>query len=144
MYAKIIVGIDGSETSLNALEHAVKLAEKFDSELVVLSVIDELRLPFSAEFELWARESRDEVLRRILESLNSAVKAIMENRPDVNIDVRIEEGRPAHVITNTAEKENYDLIVVGNRGHGLVEGWILGSVTNEIVNSSKTPVLIIK
>ena len=68
----------------------------------------------------------------------------MENRPEVKMDIRIEEGRPAHVIIEVAEKENSDLIVVGHRGYGLVEGWILGSVTKEIVNSSKIPVLIIK
>lgn len=57
MYGKILVAVDGSPSSLNALSHAVQIAEKHGSTLHVVSVVDELKLPFKAQYRLWARES---------------------------------------------------------------------------------------
>jgi nucleotide-binding universal stress UspA family protein len=106
--------------------------------------MEDLKLPFAAHYGLWAKESQDELLRKVLESLNMASREILQKFPSIVLDTRIEKGRPARVITEIAKKENFDLIIIGNRGYGLLEGWMLGSVSNEIINSSEIPVLIIK
>jgi nucleotide-binding universal stress UspA family protein len=144
LYEKILIAIDGSETSIKALNAGVKLASTFNSEVTILSVLDELKLPFAAQYGLWARESHDELMRKVLESLNKALRDIQESLPELHIDARVEEGRPAKAITDIAEKEGFDLIVIGNRGFRLLNRWILGTVSNEVVNSSKIPVLVIK
>ena len=143
MYDRILVGIDGSELSLQALEQAVGLARDLGSEVTVISVINELKMPFSAEYGLWARESHDNLIRKVLESLNSAILKIMENHPDMKVEARIEEGRPAKRISEIADTEGFDLIVLGKRGIGLVDQLIMGSVTNEVVRISNTPVLVV-
>ena len=143
MYDRILVGIDGSELSLQALEQAVGLARDLGSEVTVISVINELKMPFSAEYGLWARESHDNLIRKVLESLNSAILKIMENHPDMKVEARIEEGRPAKKISEIADTEGFDLIVLGRRGIGLVDQLIMGSVTNEVVRISNTPVLVV-
>ena len=50
-----------------------------------------------------------------------------ESHPDIRIDPRVEEGRPAKVIIDIAEAENFDLIVMGSQGFGLIAGWFLGA-----------------
>ena len=67
-----------------------------------------------------------------------------EAYPDLNFDTRVEEGRPAKIIIDIAEEEDFDLIVIGSQGFGLITGWFLGSVSNEVVNSSTKPLLVVK
>jgi nucleotide-binding universal stress UspA family protein len=143
LFDRILVGIDGSEASLQALKKAVYLARQLGSEITVISVIDEMKMPFSAEFGLWARESHENLIRNVLESLNSAIVNILDNHPKMKIEARIEEGRPAKKITEIADAEGFDLIVIGRRGIGLVDRLVMGSVSSEVVHTSRTPVLIV-
>jgi nucleotide-binding universal stress UspA family protein len=143
LYDRILVGIDGSEISLLALEQAVDLAHQLGSEITVISVINEMKMPFSAEFGLWAKESHDNLIRKVLESLNSAIIKIRESHPGMKVEARIEEGRPAIMITEIADSEGFDLIVLGRRGIGLVDHLVMGSVSSEVVRTSQIPVLIV-
>ena len=142
MYDRILVAVDGSETSLLALSHAVELAMVFGSELTLLSVIDQFKLPFSAEYGLGARESHEGLVRGVIQNLNEVTMNLRETHPGLNFDARVEEGRPAKIIVEVAE--GFDLIVMGSQGFGLIAGWFLGSVSNEVVNSCTKPLLIVK
>jgi nucleotide-binding universal stress UspA family protein len=144
MYDRILVAVDGSDTSLLALSHAVELATVFGSELTLLSVIDKFKLPFSAEYGLGAQESHERLVREVLENLDKVTVELGESHPDIRIDPRVEEGRPAKIIVEVAEEEDFDLIVMGSQGFGLIAGWFLGSVSNEVVNSCTKPLLIVK
>lgn len=144
MYKKIIVGVDGSKMSMKALQHAIDLADVNGAELHIISVLEEFKLPFASQYDLWANESRDELMSRILEEMNSAILSIKNDDVQIDVETRIEEGRPSKVITGIASNEKFDLIVIGSSGLGKVEEVLLGSVGREIVNTSKIPVLVIK
>ncbi len=144
MYDRILVAVDGSEPSLQALAQAVDLALQLGSEITVVSVVSDMKLPFSAEFGLWARESHEGLMRKVRENLNSAILRIREDHPELKVEARIEEGRPAKKITELAENEGFDLIVIGRRGRGLVDRLIMGSVSNEVVRTSTKPVLVVE
>ena len=144
MYDRILVAVDGSETSLLALSHAVELANVFASELTLLSVIDKFKLPFSAEYGQEAQESHERLVRSVIENLDEVTLELGESHPDLRIAPRVEEGRPAKIIVDVAEEEDFDLIVMGSQGFGLIAGWFLGSVSNEVVNSCTKPLLIVK
>jgi len=144
MYKKILAGVDGSETSMKALKHAIELAEIHDSELHIISVLEEFKLPFASQYELWASESRDEQVSKVLEEMNSAVMSVKKENIKIDVETRIEEGKPAKVMTEIAEDEGFELIVLGGTGLGRVEEFLLGSTSREVVNTSKVPVLIIK
>ncbi len=144
MYDRILVAVDGSETSLLALSHAVELARVFGSELTLLSVIDKFKLPFSAEYGQEAQESHERLVRSVIENLDEVTLELGESHPDLRIAPRVEEGRPAKIIVDVAEEEDFDLIVMGSQGFGLIAGWFLGSVSNEVVNSCTKPLLIVK
>jgi nucleotide-binding universal stress UspA family protein len=144
VYKKVLACVDGSKPSIHALSYAVDLSMKYDSELTVLSVVEEMKFPFSAQFELWARESHEELLRKVIESLNTAILDIKEKHPELRVESRIIEGRPAEKIVEIAEAEDFDIIILGSRGYGMVESLVLGSISREVVNSSTKPVLVIK
>lgn len=143
MYEKILVPIDGSKPSLNALKHAVNLAKIHNSQINIISVIEELKLPFGAEYRLWANQSHQELIRTSLESINKEIVSIHENEPHIRIDSDIIEGNPGRMIIQESEKGGYDLIVMGKRGMGVVEELIMGNITLKVINKSKIPVTVV-
>lgn len=142
MYDKILVPIDGSLTSIRALDHAVELAKIHGSTIQIVSVIDELKLPFGAQYSLWAQDSHQELLRSSLECLNNEMIRIKETYPDIKIDASTHEGDPARTIVKLAEEE-YDLIVIGKKGLNLIEDFVMGSVTRKVVKQSKVTVTVV-
>jgi nucleotide-binding universal stress UspA family protein len=144
LFSKILVAIDGSKASLKALSHAVYIGINFRSHIQAISVVDELKLPFSAQYSLWAKESHDQLFRKMLEQLNMEIKRILESHPDLKIDADVIEGNPAQKIVEFAELGDYDLIVIGAKGYGMIESLVIGSVSNAVVNTSTKPVLIVK
>jgi nucleotide-binding universal stress UspA family protein len=144
LFSKILVAIDGSEPSLKALKHAIQLATILKSQIHVISVVDELKLPFAAQHGLWAKVSHEELFRSMLEKMNKEITRIIEDRPNLKIDADLVEGKPAKKIVDFAEKEQFDLIVIGAKGYGMIEGLVVGSVSNNVVNTATKPVLIVK
>jgi nucleotide-binding universal stress UspA family protein len=143
MYRKILVAVDGSKPSLKALKHAVELAKKHKSEIRVISVVEELKLPFGAEYRLWAIESHQELIRNSIECLNEELSIIREKEPGIVIDAEIIEGNPADKIISFSEAENVDLIVMGKKGTGVFEGLVMGSVTQKVINKSRITVIVV-
>ena len=83
--------------------------------------------------------------RRSLERISEMIsQSDAESKiEDVKITLKTEEGSPAESILKTIEKENIDLVVMGTSGkHGL-DRFLLGSVTEKVVRSSKCPVLAV-
>jgi nucleotide-binding universal stress UspA family protein len=141
MYERILVPIDGSEPSKRALSHAVKLAKVHGSKLMVISVVEELKLPFGAQYMLYANESHQELIRATLESINKEITAITQKELDIEIEGEIFEGSPASTILK--QSKDYDLIVIGKQGMRLLEELVMGSVTNKVVNSATIPVTVV-
>lgn len=141
MYDKILVPIDGSETSIRALDHAVELANIHGSTIQIIAVIDDLKLPFGAQYSLWAQDSHQELVRSSLESLNKEMMRIKEAYPEIKIDATTHEGDPASTIVKLAE--DYNLIVMGKKGLNIIEDLVLGSVTRKVVKQSKVTVTVV-
>ena len=143
MYTKILVPIDGSEPSIRALNHAIELANIHGSKINLISVIDELKLPFGAQFKIWAQESHERLTRTILESLNKELTRVKESYPSIDVDATIHNGDPADTILKIAEEEGYDLIVMGKKGVSLIEEMVMGSVTRKVVKQSSVTVTVV-
>jgi nucleotide-binding universal stress UspA family protein len=143
MYSKILVPIDGSEPSIRALDHTVSLSQVHGSEIQIISIIDELKLPFGAQYSLWAQDSHQELLRSSLESLNKEMMRVKDAYPDIMIDASIHEGDPSETIVRLAEDGEYDLIVMGKKGLNLIEDLVMGSVTRKVVKISKVTVAVV-
>ena len=153
MYRKILVAFDGSEPSKHALDIAVSTADKWKSELVILSVVPKVMMPvfpdegFGAA-PITAAQDMSEYQEKMKEiyasSLREAEEDIEEAFPDLVVTTKLMEGRPSAIVVEEAEEENIDLIVIGSRGIGGITGWILGSTSRRVVESCTKPILVVK
>ena len=147
MYKRLLVAVDGSEQSYKALDHAVAIAEKFDSELVLLTVIPTIITPFFPD-ESFDPKVYTKYEKRMNELCNNALKdadeIVRTKHPNLNIRTILREGRPSATIVDVAEKEGCDMIVMGSRGLGGITRWVLGSTSHRVVAFCKRPVMIIK
>lgn len=126
MLKKILVGVDGSEYAEKALKQAIEIAEKFSAEITVVNV--------------YHAPAGQDVSQKILDK----AKEILENLKVKFKLVSVLSPNTPKVITDMAEKEKFDLIVVGSRGIGAVHAYLIGSVCNKICYDSPVSVLIVK
>ncbi len=139
-WKRIVAGVDGSDAAREALEWIARLAKAMNSEVIAVYAIDvpvALPDPYAIPFYV------DEKIR-------AGIQADFEKkwcRPLKTANVRyrtiLEDGRPASVILQVADREKADLIAIGRRGRGGVAELLLGSVSHEIVLHSKRPVLLV-
>lgn len=138
MLKKILVGVDGSGDSKKALAKAAELAEKFGSEIIIISVVPrEVKLAI-IQAELLDGSIFSETQKMVAE-LASDLKARGLKARGITVF-----GNIASEILKTCEQEDCDLIVVGSRGLGKVERFLLGSIASKIIAHAKVPVLVVR
>lgn len=145
MYEKVLVPVDGSAPSLKAVAAARKLAEAGVARQI--TIINVVHFPTPAvladglSLNYFPAQYQNELIT-VAETITE--KAREQLGPDINAKIIIDSGSPPDVILQAAEKDNYDLIIMGNRGLNQVQRLFLGSVSNRVVLMSKCSVLIVK
>lgn len=137
---RIVIGVDGSDAGKHALEWTARLAKSMAAEVVAVYALDiPIALPDPYTMPLYL----DDKVRRGIESdfVNKWCRPLKTT--GVRYRAIMQDGRPASVIMDVADKEKVDLIVVGRRGRGEVAELLLGSVSHEVVLHSKHPVLLV-
>ena len=139
MYKRILVPTDGSEFAKKALLHALFLARVSEAEIIALSV---------SENHFINGITVTEEVEQLNQILNNRCKEDLKELEDLNKDVVsmfsiIKEGAPANVILEVAIEEDIDLIVMGSSGKSGFDRFILGSVSDKVVNAAKCPVLVV-
>lgn len=140
-YQHLLVAYDGSNLSKKALKHAVELAQAFGSKLTVAHafatpMLNSGDMLITAPAE-WAQEYADYAFK-VLDGAKELVPA------GVAADFKSLEGYAAQSVLDYAEEEGVDLIVMGSRGLGPIREFVLGSVSHNIVQHAKIPVLVVK
>jgi nucleotide-binding universal stress UspA family protein len=128
--SKVLVALDGSKNSENALMRAVALSKKLGATLTLLYV-QESRL-------FGMRPDVSEAIGRGILA-DAAGKLV-----GIDFEQKLESGDPARKISELAEQEDFDLIVMGGRGHGRSSQSMLGSVSNHVLHYTKHSVLVVK
>lgn len=136
---RLVVGLDGSENSQQALDWAIKLAKPLDAEVVAVHAVQPLTLTWG----ITPTEFDDETRRRIQSELDD-VWCEPLRKAGVRYQAHFELGRAADVLGHVASQEGADAIVVGRRGRGAVTEALLGSVSHELGHRAKTPLVIIE
>ena len=141
IYDKVIVGSDGTPSSLYAVDRAHAVAAEADANVVVVSAYNpgEERgvAPGAGERkELYGQQAARSALEATVAHLTSDRVR--------RIDQRLIAGDPAQALLDTAGDNPANLIVVGNRGLGAAEGETLGSVAAAVVKSANCDVLIVQ
>lgn len=131
----VVVGVDGSEISTRALTWAVRYAEHFDHRVLAVT-------GFVIPWTIFVAPTYqpEDYARDAQEMLDRSVAATRELVPDVAIEARLVQERPATALTMASR--GAELLVVGAHGHRALPDVHIGSVANACVNHAPCPVVV--
>ncbi|HYH60791.1 MAG TPA: universal stress protein [Solirubrobacterales bacterium] len=136
MFKTVVVAMDGSRGSADALPVAHELAKREGGSLVLVHVVEKIAAKGGATIRADEDEVRADLERKVEELSAEGVDASLQV-------VGITLGGPAHAIADIADEAGADLIVAGTRGHTQLGGLLLGSTTNRLLHVAKCPVLAV-
>ncbi|KTD40489.1 universal stress protein [Legionella parisiensis] len=142
MYKKIMVAVDDTKASISALKEAIKVAKNQNSKICVIHIIDTL---YEGDVD---RESFVELTRKKGQEVLDSMKKIL-SRSKVEFEMKLTELTPskaqiAEKLVDEATGLSADLIVIGTHGRRRIHHLLTGSVAEEVIRISKTPVLLIR
>jgi nucleotide-binding universal stress UspA family protein len=145
MFARIVVGTDGSETARQAVREATELAKQTGASLDVVSAFEPVPSSRLREERLQAPSDIEHAVNP-QEDVNAILAEVDRDVADSGVKVRTfaRQGEPADAILDVAEEENADLIVVGNKGMTGAKRFLLGSVPNKVSHHAPCSVLIVR
>jgi nucleotide-binding universal stress UspA family protein len=143
LFSNILLAYDGSKASNKAFDRAIELVQATpDATLTVIHAFDFPRvfigeglapIPASVNKEYYdlAEQTVEEVKKRLVEA-------------GVNGDAQLIQGSPSQIILEYAKEKGSDIIIIGSRGLGGIREFVLGSVSHNVVQNAKIPVLVVK
>jgi maltose/moltooligosaccharide transporter len=137
VYNRVIVGSDGTPSSLYAVDRAHAVAAEAEAQVVVVSAYSPTGEAMEGDRKLVADASAAQ------EALRATVQHLTSDRVR-RIEQRVVAGDPAQALLDVAGNDPANLIVVGNRGLGARDGDNLGSVPAEVVRNAVCDVLIVQ
>jgi nucleotide-binding universal stress UspA family protein len=140
MYDDILLPTDGSSAMVTALEHAITAADDQDARIHVLYVVDKRLYTAASE------DSTDEIRQSLEEEAEIALDDARVRIEDEGIECRThsEEGIPYTTITDYADEQGIDLVVMGTHGETGRERMVnLGSTTERVLKNASMPVLVV-
>jgi nucleotide-binding universal stress UspA family protein len=157
MFERILVPIDGSIQSKKALEAAMEIAKRHESEKLGLMHVYSVEAPqtltyaYPADSELEPSVTESTSLwQDVTEDSRKLAEAILKSAEEtaktkkLPVATLLRSGHKVEEIVKAATNGEYDLIVIGARGHGTIRQLLLGSVSSGVSRHAKCPVLIVK
>lgn len=138
----ILVAIDLEKNEEPLLDYATEIAKKFTAKVWLVHIA--APEPDFVGYDVGPQYIRDtlaEELRKEHKELHEYAVAL--NKKGVEADGLLVQGATVEMIMAESEKLNIDLIILGQREHSFLYKIFIGSVSNEIVKESKTPVLVV-
>jgi nucleotide-binding universal stress UspA family protein len=144
-YNVVLVGTDGSETSLRAVEKAAAIAAESNAKLIVASayVPEHSHSGGTEPDQLSGEKYRTEGNAPLYAMLRDA-SARAKDAGARDVEEMAVEGAPVDALVELAEKVNADLIVVGDVGMNSMVGRLIGSVPRAVRRRAKTEVLVVE
>jgi nucleotide-binding universal stress UspA family protein len=141
-YKVVVVGTDGSDSSLRAVDRAGAIAAESDAKLIVATAFlpeEQLRSgePDQPTGENYRTEGSAPMYEMLREAADRARKAGAKD-----VEERAVEGAPIDVLVDLVDEVNADLLVVGNVGVNSITGRLLGSVPRAVSRRANTEVLV--
>ena len=146
MYSKILVAVDGSDTSLHALKHAIELARKLSASLRMIHVLDMSWLPIGPEVAIDTgalSAARRGVGEKIIAAARDTAQQVGFEAEAGLIETETPIQQVAEVIAREASRWDADLVVMGTHGRRGFQHLMLGSVAERMARLSSVPVLLI-
>ncbi|MGA1822993.1 MAG: universal stress protein [Thermoplasmatota archaeon] len=143
-YKEILVPVDGSDLSKNALAKALSLAENFGAKVTILHVHEPLDmniLGVTGEHEFLADYRKSDPLKNIVGPMMDEYRGIAKEAGK-KIKTMIAEGNPADEIIKRSKK--FDLVIMGTHGRSGLRHLLIGGVAEKVVRHAYCPVLLIR
>jgi len=139
-YNSIVVGTDGSKSSLLAVERAAKIAAAFDSNLIIGCAYYENQEQASKTL----RQDSVTILGDEKAQTNlTAGKEYAEKFGVTKVETAVRPGTPVQALMSIVNDNDADLLIVGNRGINSLTGRLLGSVPADVARQSDCDVMIV-
>ena len=148
MYKKIMVALDGSRLAECVLPHLETVIKGSESpEVIVVRAAEPLSIPYGLEvtkltsleqlkeFETHQKADAEKYLKEIVARLS---------KTGANIKAQIVYGKAAEVLSEYANKNDIDLVIVATHGRSGVSRWVWGSVADRLIRSVRAPVLVVR
>jgi len=152
---KILYATDLSKNSAYAFRYAIKLAEKFNTEIVILHTIEPIP-PIAkhymkiyvdeAKWEEKIKYEQDSAIEQIKKRIQEFCKQETQDAPQclaLVSTILVRPGHPVEEILKAAEEEDCSMIVLGTHGKGFLKQTFLGSVARSVLDRAKNPVFIV-
>ncbi len=140
---KILVPIDFSDYSKNALKYAVQFAKQFNAKIYLVYVVEPMIYPADFSMGQVAIPSADiDLHSRAEEELKKLSKDIING--SLQVEILIKTGKPFVEIIETASANDVDLIIIATHGHTGVEHLLFGSTAEKVVRKAPCPVLTLR
>ena len=136
---KILLAIDGSEHSHKVVDKTIEFAKLMQAEVIL--VYCHKKFP-----ELIGEPYRDKEIANILSESEDLIRPFLQRLENekIPIEKRIMEEPAGKTISNVAEIEGCDLIIMGSRGLGNIASLVVGSVTNKVLQTTHCSVLVVR
>jgi nucleotide-binding universal stress UspA family protein len=139
---KVLLPVDGSELSLEAVRLALRMRQDGLNLSAVLANVQE---PASL-YEILVAHDPDVIDRLSAEAGLHALQPARDllDAAGVEYECEVAKGDPAHTLIDISERFGCDMVVMGARGASALRSAMLGSVSNEVLHASLVPVVIVK
>ena len=140
---KILVAVDGSKSSLNAVKYAARLAKNLRTKdrITLISVHDDHGLRHAKQFV--GKAEIEDYLRAVSDDDLKAARKLLA-KEEVSYDAIIRQGHIAEEIIKAANSGKFDMVVIGSKGRTSFVDLLIGSVARKVVAACKQPVVLIK
>ena len=147
MFKNIVVTLDGSDNSNDALVQAVDVAKTNNANLTLVSIVNETSYYYMGSTVTVGTTplptDMKTVQRNAAQKTLDAAEAYCRSQ-GVSVKTQIEEGIPKRVIVDSYTREKgYDLLVIGKSGTDAVSRVLLGSTTAYVVRNADTTVMVV-
>lgn len=139
LFSRLLVAVDGSDSAKRAFERSVYLAKRCNSKLDIIHVVLDSTYggDSAATFQL-IEELKERGKKLLDECKNEAM------RNGIQVETLLKLGDHAQVLIETANKGDYELIMMGSRGLSPFKELLLGSVSFKVMHHAKCPVMVVR
>ncbi len=140
---RILVPIDFSNHSMNALGYAISFARQFRASIDLIYVIEPAVYPADFSYgQIGFPNVEEELQAHVSEELDSIIKN--DIRGKIKSQKTVRTGKPFFEINQYAREQNIDLIIIATHGHTGMEHILFGSTAEKVVRKAPCPVLVVR
>lgn len=139
--SKILCGVDGPPTSAKALQLAIDLARRFSAKLSIVHALPNYMHAFGDTKRIMKRHDEEFKIENVIK-IEKFLNAF--NFSKVKHEISIQWGAPSNIILDYAEDYNFDLIVLGAKGHSILHHVLIGSTAEKILRYSPCSLLVVR